>query len=256
MVEETKTLIKQMNSEQQCKKIKENQRRMENFREKQFQVKELKMSINNTIEKVQINLEQKIALMEKEFEEQESKIQVSTFEEDVKILSKNYKGSFSFEVPKELDRCIDENTYINFIQEQFQQIFKCLQFDTIQETLMKIKVKQEHLEVKKHQLQTQKVKDQFLQNPMQQAWKRNYHAQFEFKRKKFSRLTCVECIQQNGPIKYTTLSDASLRWNKYRGQTDDKIQRFQNKKSQQYKNFSKALSVNNLIRRMKIVKQL
>ncbi|CAK84287.1 unnamed protein product (macronuclear) [Paramecium tetraurelia] len=45
---------------------------------------------------------------------------------------------------------------------------------------------------------------------------------------KQSRLACVECIQSNNPIKYTTLEEANFKWNEYLGQTNDQIKRFQN----------------------------
>lgn len=37
----------------------------------------------------------------------------------------------------------------------------------------------------------------------------------------FSRLACVKCIKSNDPIKYTTLSDASFRWNEFMGEISD-----------------------------------
>ncbi|CAK84288.1 unnamed protein product (macronuclear) [Paramecium tetraurelia] len=96
LVDETKTMIKQMKSEQFNNKIKEYQRRIQNFKQIESQVKEMKVSINNTIDKLQSNLNQKITIMENELNDSESKTVNSTFEEDVRILSKNYKGSFNY----------------------------------------------------------------------------------------------------------------------------------------------------------------
>ncbi|CAD8212642.1 unnamed protein product [Paramecium pentaurelia] len=231
LVEETKTMIKQMKSEQLNNKIKEYQGRIENFRQIQSQVKEFKLLINNTIDKVQSNIDQKITLMENELDESES---VSTFEEDVKILSKNYKGSFSFEVPKELEKLLDENSYIDSIQQQLQSIINCPKLTQIKEALEKAKVENENSEIKQVQLLSKKEEDP-LKTPSLKI-QCNKHGKeiimFNLNPEKtqFSRLACVECIQSNDPIKYTTLEDASFRWNEYLGQTSDQVKRFQNQR--------------------------
>ncbi|CAD8142221.1 unnamed protein product [Paramecium pentaurelia] len=234
LVEETKTMIKQMKSEQLNNKIKEYQSRIESFRQIQSQIKEFKLLINNTIDKIQSNIDQKITLMENELDESESKTFVSSFEEDVKVLSKNYKGSFSFEIPKELEKFLDDNSYIDSISQQLQTIINCPKLTQIKEALEKTKVESGNSEIKQVQLLSKKEEDpQKTPNLKIQC---NKHGKeiimFNLNPEKtqFSRLACVECIQSNDPIKYTTLGDASCRWNEYLGQTSDQVKRFQNQR--------------------------
>ncbi|CAD8179775.1 unnamed protein product [Paramecium pentaurelia] len=232
LVEETKTMIKQMKSEQLTFKIKEYQRRIEIFKQIQSQVKELKLSINNTIDKVQSNLDQKITLMENELDESESKTFVSTFEEDIRILSKNYKGSFSFEVPKEFEKSIDDNSYIDQIQQQLQSIINCPKLIQIKESLEKTKAENGNSEVKQIQLLNKQEEDPqktpSLKIQCNKHGKEIIMFNLNPEKTQFSRLACVECIQSNDPIKYTTLEDANFKWNEYRGQTSDQVKRFQN----------------------------
>ncbi|CAD8204322.1 unnamed protein product [Paramecium pentaurelia] len=234
LVEETKTMIKQMKSEQYNNNIKEYQGRIENFRQIQSQVKEYKLLINKTIDKVQSNIDQRITLMENELDESQSQTLISTFEEDVKILSQNYKGSFSFEVPKELEKFLDDNSYIDSIQQQLQSIINCPKLTQIKEALEKAKVENGHTEIKQVQLLSKKEEDP-LKTPSLKI-QCNKHGReiimFNLNPEKiqFSRLACVECIQSNDPIKYTTLEDASFRWNEYLGQTSDQVKRFQNQR--------------------------
>ncbi|CAD8173438.1 unnamed protein product [Paramecium octaurelia] len=234
LVEETKTMIKQMKNEQLSYKLKEYQRKIENYREIQSQVKELKMSINNTLDKVQCNIDQKITQMENELEQSESKIQVSSFEEDVTLLSKNYKGSFSFELPKQLDKSIDDNSYVDSIQQQLQFIIKCPILIQINQTLEKTKVEDEHSEIK--QLQLNSKKDENTQKTPSLNIQCNKHGKeiimfnLNSDKTKLSRLACVECIQSNDPIKYTTINDANYKWNEYLGQTSDQVKQFQNQR--------------------------
>ncbi|CAD8157798.1 unnamed protein product [Paramecium pentaurelia] len=231
LVEETKIMINQMKSEQLNSKIKEYQRKIENFRQIQTQIKELKLQINNTIDKVQCNLDQKITLMEKELEESETKTQVSSFEEDVKVLSKNYKGSFSFEVPKEFEKQMDNNSYIDSVQQQLQSIIKCPIFNQINESLENTKVEEDQKEIKQIQLLSKKeenpLKTPSLNIQCNKHGKEIIMLNLNPEKTKLSRQACVECIQSNDPIKYTTLSDANFRWNEYLGQTSDQVKQFQ-----------------------------
>ncbi|CAD8130960.1 unnamed protein product [Paramecium sonneborni] len=116
IVEETRTMIKQMKSEQLNNKIKENQRRIDTFRQIQLQVKGTKVSIDNTIEKISSNIQQKIQLMEKELENSESKTQLTSFEDDVNILSKNYEDHSALKYQK------NQNIY-----QKNQNIYCCRQ---------------------------------------------------------------------------------------------------------------------------------
>ncbi|CAD8109505.1 unnamed protein product [Paramecium primaurelia] len=235
LVEETQIMIKQMKSEQLNHKIKENQKRIENFTQIQSQLKELKLSINNIIDKVQSNIDQKLNLIEKELEESESKTLISSFEDDVKILSKNYKGSFSFEVPKESQKYINDNSYIDSIQQQLESINKSPMFIQINETLQMCKFEDQIQELKQVQLLTKKEDDPqktpSLKIQCNKHGKEIIMLNLNPESTKFSRLACVECIKSNDPIKYTTLSDANFRWNEYLGQTSDQINKFLNQRS-------------------------
>ncbi|CAD8214335.1 unnamed protein product [Paramecium pentaurelia] len=235
LVEETKIMIKQMKSEQLNHKIKENQKRIENFTQIQSQLKELKLSINNIIDKVQSNIDQNLNLFEKELEESESKTLISSFEDDVKVLSKNYKGSFSFEIPKESYKYINDNSYIDSIQQQLESITKSSMFIQINQTLQKSKFEDQIQELQQVQLLTKKEDDPqktpSLKIQCNKHGKEIIMLNLNPETTKFSRLACVECIKSNDPIKYTTLSDASFRWNEYLGQTSDQINKFQNQRS-------------------------
>ncbi|CAD8175702.1 unnamed protein product [Paramecium pentaurelia] len=172
--------------------------------------------------------------MENELDESESKTFVTSFEEDVKILSKNYKGSFSFEVPKELEKFLDDNSYIDSIQQQLQTIINCPKLTQIKEALEKTKVENENSEIKQLQLLSKKEEDPqktpSLKIQCNKHGKEIIMFNLNPEKTQFSRLACVECIQSNDPIKYTTLGDASFRWNEYLGQTSDQVKRFQNQR--------------------------
>ncbi|CAD8113185.1 unnamed protein product [Paramecium sonneborni] len=236
LVEETKTMIKQMKSEQLNYKIKEYQRKIENYRQIQSQVKELKLSINNTIDKVQSNLDQKVIEMENELDESESKTLVSTFEQDVRILSKNYKGSFNFEVSQELEKSIDDNCYIDFIQQQLQNISNCPKLIQIKESLQKNKVNNENSEINSIQVLNKKEEDSqktpCLKIECNKHGKEIIMLNLNPEKSQYSRLACVECIQSNDPIQYTTLDDANFKWNEYLEQTNEKVKRFQSQRTQ------------------------
>ncbi|CAD8213850.1 unnamed protein product [Paramecium octaurelia] len=236
LVEDTKTMIKQMRNEQLNYKLKEYQRKIENYREIQSQVKELKLSINNTLDKVQCNLDQKITQMENNLEQSESKIYVSSFEEDVRVLSKNYKGSFRFEIPKEFGISIDDNSYIDSIQQQLQLIIKCPILIQINENLEKTKVDMEYSEIQQLQQFCRKYENP-QKTPSLKIQCNNHGKEIIMfnlnpEKTQLSRLACVECIQSNDPIKYTTISDANYKWNEYLGQTTDQVKQFQNERYQ------------------------
>ncbi|CAK79912.1 unnamed protein product (macronuclear) [Paramecium tetraurelia] len=234
LVEETKTMIKSMKSEQLNNRLREYQRRIQNFKQIESQLKEMKVSINNTIDKLQSNLNQKITLMENELNDSESKTMVSTFEEDVRILSNNYKGSFNFEIPKEFEKSLDDNSYIDSIEQQLQSIINCPKLIEIKECLEQIKVENENKEVKQCQLLNKKEEDPQKTPSLKIQCNKHGKEIIMFNlnpdKTQLSRLACVECIQQHNPIKYTTLKDANLKWNEYLGQTSDYIKRFQNQR--------------------------
>ncbi|CAK80830.1 unnamed protein product (macronuclear) [Paramecium tetraurelia] len=234
LVEETKIMIKQMKSEQLNNKLKDYQRRIQNFKQIESQVKEMKVSINNTIDKLQSNLNQKITLMENELDDSESKTIVSTFEEDIRILSKIYKGSFNFEIPKEYEKSLDDNSYIDSIEQQLQSIINCPKLIEIKECLEKTKVENENKEVKQFQLLNKKEEDPQKTPSLKIQCNKHGKEIIMFNlnpdKTEYSRLACVECIQSNNPIKYTTLEDTNLKWNEYLGQNSDQIKRFQNQR--------------------------
>ncbi|CAD8142436.1 unnamed protein product [Paramecium octaurelia] len=234
LVEETKIMIKQMKSEQLNNKIKDNQIRIQNFKQIESQVKEMKVSINTTIDKLSSNLNQKITQMENQLDDSESKTLVSTFEEDVRILSKFYKGSYNFEISKEFEQSLDDNSYLDSIEEQLQSIINCPRLIEIKECLERTKVENKNKDVKQLKLLNKKEEDPYKTPSLKIQCNKHGKEIIMFNlnpdETEFSRLACVECIQANNPIKYTTLGDANFKWNEYLGQTSDQIKRFQNQR--------------------------
>ncbi|CAD8214432.1 unnamed protein product [Paramecium pentaurelia] len=200
---------------------------------------ELIMPINKTIEKVQSNL----VLLEDELEKSKQNISVSLFEEEIKVLFQNYKEPCSFEVPKELLKSINYNTYIESIQQQLQSIIKCPIFTQIFEALLKIKVEEDHQEIKQFQWicneesQYKKLGQNIYCN---KHGKEIIMLNLNPEKTDFSRLVCVECIQSNDPIKYTTLSDANIKWNEYLGQKSEKVYQFE---LERYQNSTQILQI-------------
>ncbi|CAD8149861.1 unnamed protein product [Paramecium pentaurelia] len=230
LLEETKIMINQMKSEQLNKKVEEYQKMIESFQQIQSLVKELKISINKTIEKVQSNLN----LIENELMKSKPNIQVSSFEEDMKVLLKNYKDPYSFEVPQQLLTSINYNIYIESIQQQLESLIKCPIFNQIFEALQKIKVEEDQLEVKPFKqifIEESPYKTPGLNIQCNKHGKEIIMFNLNPEKTEFSRLICVECIQSNNPIKYTTLIDTNIQWNEYLGQKSVKVQQFEQQRN-------------------------
>ncbi|CAD8109501.1 unnamed protein product [Paramecium primaurelia] len=245
LVQETKIMIHQMKSDILDKKVKQYLTMIETYQKIQSLIKELSLSITKILHKVEFNLSSKIQLIKDELKNSKQNIQVSSFEEDIKVLLKNQKGPFSFEVPSEFLIPINDNTYIESIQQQLQSIIKCPIFTKIIETLQKLKVKEDHLEI--NQVQQISNNQECPQNKQGLNIQCKKHGKdiimlnLNPEKTELSRLVCVECISSNDPIKYTTLSDTNQQWNEYLEQTNDKVQQFQNKRCQNQTQIIKIL---------------
>ncbi|CAD8184641.1 unnamed protein product [Paramecium octaurelia] len=237
LVDETKIMIKEMKSEQQTLKIKENQRRIETFKQIQCLIKEYKVQVENVIEKIIINIHQKIQLIEKDLEELDQKSKIYKFEDEVEILSSNYKGSFNYEIPIEFDKLEDDNQFYDSLQSMFQSFTNNHSYTQVIDILQSNQKIEKSKEIKVSSIQKEKQLDKSktpsLNIKCNKHGKEIIMLNLEPNETQTSRLACVDCIHYNNPIKYTSLQDAGIKWDEFKGKTEDKIKLFQNQRSLQ-----------------------
>ncbi|CAD8215393.1 unnamed protein product [Paramecium octaurelia] len=234
LVDETKIMIKEMKSEQQTLKIKENQRRIETFKQIQCLIKEYKVQVENVIEKIIINIHQKIQLIEKDLEELDQKSKIYKFEDEVEILSSNYKGSFNYEIPIEFDKLEDDNQFYDSLQSMFQSFTNNHSYTQVIDILQQNQKIEKSKEIKVSSIQKEKQVDKSktpsLNIKCNKHGKEIIMLNLEPNETQISRLACVDCIHYNNPIKYTSIQDAGIKWDEFKGKTEDKIKLFQNQR--------------------------
>ncbi|CAD8114433.1 unnamed protein product [Paramecium primaurelia] len=98
LMDETKILIKEMKSEQQTLKIKENQIRIENLKQIECLIKQFKVQIEDVIDKILINIHSRIQTIEQDLEEYDSKSKIYKFEDEFEILSKHSSFILEFSI--------------------------------------------------------------------------------------------------------------------------------------------------------------
>ncbi|CAD8128551.1 unnamed protein product [Paramecium sonneborni] len=232
LVDETKIMIKEMKNEQQTLKIKENQKRIEQFKQIECLIKQFKVQVEDVVDKILININSRIQSIEKDFEEYDSKFKISKFEDEVEILSKHYKGSFNYEIPLEFDKLDDDNQFYDSIQSMFQSFTSNQSFVQVIDTLQQNKKIEQPREIKASKIQNEKEIDK-SKTPSLNI-KCNKHGKeiitfnLDSNETQASKLICIDCIHNNDPIKYTSLQDACLKWDEFKGKSQDKIKTFQN----------------------------
>ncbi|CAD8167813.1 unnamed protein product [Paramecium pentaurelia] len=232
LVDETKIMIKEMKNEQQTLKIQENQKRIETLKQIQCQIKEFKVQIENVIEKILININQKISIIEKDLEQIDQKPKIYKFEDEVEILSKNYKGSFNYEIPQEFDQLDDDSRFYNSIQQMFQSFTNNQIYTQIIDILQQNQKIEKSKEIKASRIQKDldKSKTPCLNIKCNKHGKEIIMLNLESNEIETCRQICVDCIHNNDPIKYSSLQDANLKWDEFKGKTQDKIKTFQNQR--------------------------
>ncbi|CAD8155291.1 unnamed protein product [Paramecium pentaurelia] len=230
LMDETKIMIKEMKSEQQTLKIKENQIRIENLKQIECLIKQFKVQIEDVIDKILINIHSRVQTIEQDLEEYDSKSKIYKFEDEVEILSKHYKGSFNYEIPLELDKLDDDNQFYDSIQSMFQSFTSNQSYTQVINNLYQNKKIEQSKEIKASSIQNEQEVDK-SKTPCLNI-KCNKHGKeiimFNLEQNEISRLICVDCIHSNDPIKYTSLQDANLKWDEFKGKSQDKIKTFQN----------------------------
>ncbi|CAD8130325.1 unnamed protein product [Paramecium sonneborni] len=191
LVDETKVMIQEMKQEQYSLKIKQTQKRIETFILIQSQIKEFKVQVENVIEKILININEKIQLLEKNLAEYEGLKQM---------------------FPIEFDNIEDDNQIYNSIQQMFQSFTNNQLYNQVIDILqqnqkfLKPKETKETSIFKVKELDKSKTPSLNIKCP--KHGKEIIMLNFKVNETQTSRLAFVDCIHYNKPIKYTSLQDA------------------------------------------------
>ncbi|CAD8198431.1 unnamed protein product [Paramecium octaurelia] len=209
-IEQSKERIQQIKSYQKDIKIKENQARLNYYKNILDQIMDFKQSIDTSLEKMYKQIQQYLFPIQKEKQElQEFESQLNYFE-DLKQLSELYSQE-----QQQSPKLIEDNNFINEIQREFELLFNSSEYfqtiDTFKNTKETIKnilennvIELVHSNIKKNN---------FKGN--------NYDYMDSQKQKIEDRFACVDCIYENPQIKYQNIENIDKQWKEYNMETEN-----------------------------------
>ncbi|CAD8190237.1 unnamed protein product [Paramecium pentaurelia] len=253
-IEQSKERIQQIKIQQKDIKSKENQARLNYYKNILDQIMDFKQSIDDSLEKMYKQIQQYIFPIQKEKQELQEYEQQLNYFEDIKQLSELYSQE-----QQKSPKLIEDNHFINEIQRQFELLFNSSEYfqtlDTFKITKEKIKDIMENNVI---QLIPQFIIKNDSKTPSLSRICSNHKKEIimidmESQDKKIEdRFVCVDCISENPNTKYQTIENVDKQWKEYYTETDRILKEYKNdgkkKKSELFnqialmrKNYNKKL---------------
>ncbi|CAD8214052.1 unnamed protein product [Paramecium octaurelia] len=236
-IEQSKERIIQFKTQQKDIKNKENQARLNYYKNILDQIMDFKQSINNSLDKMYQQIQQYIFPIQKEKQELQEYDQQFNYFEDLKQLSQLYSQG-----QQKSTKLEDDNNFIDEIQRQFELLFNCTEYfstiDTFKNTKETIKDIIENNLIELIPIQTSKneYKTPSLSRVCNIHKKEIIMIDMDSQKEEMEdRFVCVDCISANPQIKYYTIEDVNKQWKEYNEESDKILKEYKkeskNKKS-------------------------
>ncbi|CAD8215485.1 unnamed protein product [Paramecium octaurelia] len=254
-IEQSKERIIQFKTQQKDIKNKENQARLNYYKNILDQIMDFKQSINNSLDKMYQQIQQYIFPIQKEKQELLDYDQQFNYFEDLKQLSQLYSQG-----QQKSTKLEDDNNFIDEIQRQFELLFNCTEYfstiDTFKNTKETIKDIKENNLIELIPIQTSKneYKTPSLSRVCNIHKKEIIMIDMDSQKEEMEdRFVCVDCISENPQIKYYTIEDVNKQWKEYNEESEKILKEYKkeskSKKSdlinqviQMRKNYNKKLN--------------
>ncbi|CAD8129551.1 unnamed protein product [Paramecium sonneborni] len=204
-----------------------------------IKVLEFKGLMKSVLSKMLNNIDQQINQIEKEVDLKEFKPEIKNLEEDVEILSNNYKGNFNYIIPVQQSSLENDIKFVDSLNQILNSIQNSSQYTQIIESLECIKQKNKKQEESQVNKITQREFDQqkasFLYQKCNKHSKKIVMVNLNQEDQELSQFACLDCVQEF-PLQYITLEEANKRWILQKGQQEDLIHQYNLKRKNQYNN--------------------
>ncbi|CAD8178198.1 unnamed protein product [Paramecium pentaurelia] len=220
-------MIKDMKNKSDEKKSELNKIKLQNLKQLQNSTAQFEGLIKNTLSKLSDSIEHQIIENQNELETTDSQIQTVDLEEDIQILSTNYKENEEFNMPVQNIDKSKLSQFFDSIKESLIQLQSSQHFNQINQLIENIE-KQLSINQDTKNKQIEEYKTPSLN---QLCSKHNYQIisvnlnQIQ-NNENLNRLACIQCIQEV-PIQYVTLNETSKRWNEFVEQQDEMKSKYQ-----------------------------
>ncbi|CAD8214119.1 unnamed protein product [Paramecium octaurelia] len=222
-IEQSKERITQMKTQQQEIKIKENQTRLNYYKNILDQIMDFKRTIDDSLEKMYKQIQQYIFPIQKEKQElQEIQYQFNYFE-DIKQLSEFYSSNM-----QKSTKLIEDNSFIDQLTRQFELLFNNAEYFQTQDTFKSTKQTIEDL-IDNNVIELQPLlqtnnesRTPSLSRVCINHKKEIIMIDMDSQNKKIEdRFVCVDCISDNPQIKYQTIQNVNKQWIDYNSQSSN-----------------------------------
>ncbi|CAD8207581.1 unnamed protein product [Paramecium pentaurelia] len=238
LLNEATEMIQSMKT-QSLKLVKEeNVLRLTNLKQLQSSIKSFKNQIKTELGKLLQLIDQQMEQIQIDIESKEQKLEIKNYDEEIQILSKNYIGNFSYNIPRQQTYKEKDQVLVQLIQESLQSQSKSQHYIQIMESIDLIR---SSVPINQQAKINEIPAKEFYQNKTpclnQICNKHNKEIimlNVNHTEPKFGRLACVECIQEN-PIQYISLKEANNMWNTFIGQSEDLISKHNFRREKTFK---------------------
>ncbi|CAD8145734.1 unnamed protein product [Paramecium pentaurelia] len=221
-IEQSKERIQKIKAQQLDIKTKENQARLNYYKNILDQIMDFKQSINDSLEKMYKQIQQYIFPIQKEKLELQNYEQQYNYFEDIKQLSELYTQD-----EQKSSKLLEDNNFINEIQRQFEQLFNNSEYtqtlDTFKNTKQQIKDIMEInvIELLPLLMTQNESKTPSLSRICSHHKKEIIMIDMDTQEKDIEkRLACVDCISENPLIKYSTIENVNKQWKEYSSESE------------------------------------
>ncbi|CAD8215293.1 unnamed protein product [Paramecium octaurelia] len=238
LLNEATEMIQSMKTQSLKLSKEENVLRLTNLKQLSSSIKSFKNQIKSELGKLLLLIDQQMEQIQTEIESKESKLEINNYDEEIQILSKNYKGNFNYNIPKQQVYKEKDLALVQLIQESIESQYKSQNFIEIMESINLIRSSEPiNQQANINQIPTKEFdqhKTPCLNQICNKHNKEIIMLNINYSEPKFGRFACVECIQEN-PIQYVSLKEANNMWNTFIGQSEDLISKHNCKREQMFK---------------------
>ncbi|CAD8116965.1 unnamed protein product [Paramecium primaurelia] len=220
-------MIKDMKNKSDEQKQELNKIKLQNLKQLQNSTAQFEGLIKNTLSKLSDSIEHQIIENQNELDTTDSQVQRIDLEEDIEILSTNYKENEEFNMAVQHIDKSKLSQFFDSIKESLIQQQSSKHFNQINQLIDNIE-KQLSISQDTKNKQIEEYKTPSLN---QLCSKHNYQIisvnlnQVQ-NNENLNRLACIQCIQEI-PIQYVTLNETSKRWNQFVEQQDEMKSKYQ-----------------------------
>ncbi|CAD8153613.1 unnamed protein product [Paramecium pentaurelia] len=223
MINQVNEMIKNMTIQSERIFKEEQVLRLSSLQQLQSSIKSFKVFIKTELTKLLQQIDLYIEQIQKEVESQETKLEKKNFDDQIQILSQNYKGNLCYNIQLQEINKEKDFQLAQFVQESLLSYSKSQNFDQIMKSIELI-ISTIPINLQKNIIYAASTQEQGS-NENKICKKHNQEIimiNISQEKSEFSRWACIECIEEN-PIQYVSLKEAKKRWINYIDQSKDLI---------------------------------